>query len=336
MLSTSSSPDPSAICECGHPHANHTSERCTVCDAQSSVGGFMHTFRRKAYEPPKEAVVDVELPEPQSQKALCICGHEHCDHLFSKRSQRIRCVWELCPCLDFRLDLSRPGPPEPEADGKPEVTEAEVDQMMAAGEPVEVVSSNDRCACGHKRKKHHGILGCHRCYAKGLPNRFHAFELAPLECEGGCIVLTEPPAGCSDSCQCGGEWWAHGCKHSLPPQAAPEEGPPCSEVEGCDGLTCGRAVDPIEEELAQQEAAFEAAEQAARAALNDEWAPLPRVPRRPPYAVAYAIQDGHVYEIALPGDATVIAEDGVLKISHPGAVLALVQARPMEVPDDQG
>lgn len=52
------------------------------------------------------------------------------------------------------------------------------------------------------------------------------------------------------------------------------------------------------------------------------------VPRRPPYTVAYAVEGGHAYEIALPGDASVIAEDGVLKISHPSAVLALTQVQP--------
>lgn len=54
----------------------------------------------------------------------------------------------------------------------------------------------------------------------------------------------------------------------------------------------------------------------------------PEVPRRPPYAVTYAVEGGHAYEIALPGDASVHAVDGVLTISHPGAVLALVQVQP--------
>lgn len=53
-------------------------------------------------------------------------------------------------------------------------------------------------------------------------------------------------------------------------------------------------------------------------------------PRRPPYAVAYAIEGGAQYEIALSGDATIRAEDGALIITHASAVLALTQARPME------
>lgn len=56
--------------------------------------------------------------------------------------------------------------------------------------------------------------------------------------------------------------------------------------------------------------------------------PLPK--RRPPYAVAYSVGD-HAYEIALPGDATVAAVDGVLVITHAlGPVAGIVQARPME------
>lgn len=53
-------------------------------------------------------------------------------------------------------------------------------------------------------------------------------------------------------------------------------------------------------------------------------------PRRPPYAVAYAIEGGAQYEIALPGDATVRAVDGALVITHDKPVLAMGQVRPME------
>jgi hypothetical protein len=54
-------------------------------------------------------------------------------------------------------------------------------------------------------------------------------------------------------------------------------------------------------------------------------------PRRPPYAVAYALASGELYEVALPGDAVATVEHGVLKISHPEGVSALVQVRPMEM-----
>lgn len=79
----------------------------------------------------------------------------------------------------------------------------------------------------------------------------------------------------------------------------PVEGPPCSEVEGCDGECCAKAPPP------------------------------PQPGRRPPYAVAYSVQ-GHLYEVALPGDATVRAVDGALVIQHRlGPVAGIVQVLPV-------
>ncbi|TXS35083.1 hypothetical protein [Streptomyces sp. t39] len=58
--------------------------------------------------------------------------------------------------------------------------------------------------------------------------------------------------------------------------------------------------------------------------------PPPQPDRRPPVAIAYAVQ-GHLYEVALPGDATVKAVDGALIITHSlGPIAGIVQARPLE------
>ncbi|MFJ2650854.1 hypothetical protein ACIO1C_29565 [Streptomyces sp. NPDC087420] len=55
----------------------------------------------------------------------------------------------------------------------------------------------------------------------------------------------------------------------------------------------------------------------------------PQPVRRPPYAVAYSV-DGHLYEVALPGDATVTAVDGALVIKHtPGQVAGIVGIQPI-------
>lgn len=57
--------------------------------------------------------------------------------------------------------------------------------------------------------------------------------------------------------------------------------------------------------------------------------PPPQPERRPPYAVAYSVQ-GHLYEVALPGDATVKAVDGALVIQHHlGPVAGIVQVLPV-------
>jgi hypothetical protein len=55
----------------------------------------------------------------------------------------------------------------------------------------------------------------------------------------------------------------------------------------------------------------------------------PQPDRRPPVAVAYSVQ-GHLYEVALPGDATVQAVDGALVIQHAlGPVAGIVRVTPL-------
>jgi hypothetical protein len=55
----------------------------------------------------------------------------------------------------------------------------------------------------------------------------------------------------------------------------------------------------------------------------------PQPDRRPPYLLAYSVQ-GHLYEIALPGDATVATLDGRLVITHHlGPVAGICQIAPI-------
>jgi hypothetical protein len=57
--------------------------------------------------------------------------------------------------------------------------------------------------------------------------------------------------------------------------------------------------------------------------------PPPQPERRPPYAVAYSVS-GHLFEVALPGDATVRAVDGALVIQHHlGPVAGIVSVLPI-------
>ncbi|AXG81134.1 hypothetical protein [Streptomyces paludis] len=56
----------------------------------------------------------------------------------------------------------------------------------------------------------------------------------------------------------------------------------------------------------------------------------PQPVRRPPYAVAYAV-DGALYEVAVPGDAIVTAVDGALTIKHAsGHVAGITGVYPIE------
>jgi hypothetical protein len=53
--------------------------------------------------------------------------------------------------------------------------------------------------------------------------------------------------------------------------------------------------------------------------------------RRPPLSVAYSVAGGHAYEVYVPGDASVTAQDGALIITHPDAqVLAITRVAPIK------
>ncbi|MGA4942124.1 hypothetical protein [Streptomyces cinereoruber] len=61
-------------------------------------------------------------------------------------------------------------------------------------------------------------------------------------------------------------------------------------------------------------------------------APIPPQPeRRPPLRVAYSVAGGHAYEVCVPGDVSVTAQDGALIITHPEAqVLAIMRVAPFK------
>lgn len=105
-----------------------------------------------------------------------------------------------------------------------------------------------------------------------------------------CVCGHIEPEHAPSKCEC----WADDCEC---PAYRTER--PCSEVEGCDGNCCAKAPPP------------------------------PQPDRRPPYAVAYSVQ-GHLYEVALPGDATIRAVDGALVIQHAlGPVAGITRVVPV-------
>jgi hypothetical protein len=83
---------------------------------------------------------------------------------------------------------------------------------------------------------------------------------------------------------------------------------------------------PEEEEELLEDSRFTAGEDKPHVTWEEAKARARR--RRPPYAVAYSV-GGHAYELLLPGDATAIAEDGFLKISHDGPVLGIIRVMPV-------
>jgi len=85
---------------------------------------------------------------------------------------------------------------------------------------------------------------------------------------------------------------------------------------------------PLTPEEEERLAAYEHAVQAEHEEAAEP--PPPQPEWRPPYTVAYAVQ-GHLYEVAIPGDATAQAVDGALIITHGlGPIAGIVRVMPMQ------
>lgn len=232
---------------------------------------------------------------------------------------------------------------------------------MTSGEKAEpersAISSTDP-ECGPGNGPHcydHDPACCHCGKPRPEPS---------TECEGGCQIYSAPPCRDPAKCQCAGEWWKHGCKHSLPPEprctCGPDEAcsecpetpaePPLTpeEEEMVSGrCTCGETA--CESELCDCDCApcpvdhaREANEMACQDCLAGVHGPNthreipPQPDRRPPYLLAYSVQ-GHLYEVALPGDATVAALDGRLVITHQlGPVAGICQIAPITSEESSG
>lgn len=178
-------------------------------------------------------------------------------------------------------------------------------------------SLDDLCArCGCKRSYHHDKFGCNGCAIKMRgSDSIHAFVPAHAETAGE--PEAHPHSGYRD---------ADEAASMYPEPEAPEE-PACRNCGQHAETWFDRSVcaEPCGSAHNRCSACGFPAEDCAHDAPQ-----VPEPPRRPPYAVAYAIEGGPQYEIALPGDATVRAVDGALVITHDKPVLAMGQVRPME------
>jgi hypothetical protein len=205
-----------------------------------------------------------------------------------------------------------------------------------------------RCTCGCPKGAHMGKpRGC-------IPHGFHEYEASeehdfssPSHCaacmrtwmgRGVAAMENEPPLtpeeeeeASEDACTCGAAGDAFvPLGHYKDCPCAPEAP---EDEEGLSGpCDCG-------EGAVHYTAADCPAEERRRAACQDCLAgvhgpnahrePPPQPDRRPPYLLAYSVQ-GHLYEVALPGDATVAALDGRLVITHQlGPVAGICQIAPI-------
>ncbi|MFD3531970.1 hypothetical protein [Streptomyces sp. NPDC058664] len=265
------------------------------------------------------AITPKAEPEPIINNR-CKCGHDRFRHCFGEVDGA--CSKPDCDCEAYvpvtvetvelpeviePVDI-RPGCAVLHTDGKGNVVPCPDE---APAEPER------RCnGCGH-----HGGEGC-GCSAHAFVSREHCDR-----CMGTYLIKSvaalPPPEGpeyapCVD---CGhiepehapdageGECWADGC--------------PCQEYRPAAMCDCGHP--QFEHSI------YGCADDCACEAMYPTLPPQPE--RRPPLSVAYSVAGGHAYEVSIPGDASVTAEDGVLIIKHPEAqVLAIMRVAPMEGP----
>jgi hypothetical protein len=269
-----------------------------------------------------------------SLNELCECGHQRRRHLEPPGAQCVACSGD--EERSWRHDFKPKHP-------KPAVTPKNADH---------------RCRCGHIKYAHQksqGVCGVDFCKCMAFVCDHSRCGWKPREeCQHPDKQFTgslyDGPGGrkswlyytCPD---CKAKWREEKpeqcdhpdndpCDRCLPgepePPLTPEEeeqapedehrctcGETACESESCD---CDSVPCPVDH-------AREAAE-AAQEALEDDWKP-PQPERRPPYLVGYSVA-GHLYEVALPGDAVVQAVDGALVIKHRlGFVAGIAHVAPL-------
>jgi hypothetical protein len=188
-----------------------------------------------------------------------------------------------------------------------------------------------RCRCDHYQMNHRASTegGCRNCACEAF--RVLSHEPAHKKCAHGEHPF-EPFQGPKDEpgkphCLTCGHGWGECSWHwvdEAPPltpeeeeEALPVEDWHCMHERGCTRLLAGECLHGCRD----------AADELSREANEP---PPPQPLRRPPYAVAYSV-GGHLYEVALPGDATVQAVDGALIIQHAlGPVAGITQVLPIE------
>lgn len=254
----------------------------------------------------------------------CQCGHFRLEH----QAGHGACAKCAPRCLYFKL--------QDPADR--ETAEGTVKRIASGDYPGawKAGPAGTLCRCGHARFLH-GEKGCSPCEiedrgnsaCRGFADPAPAGK-AEWSCirEGGCrrLLTRDCEFGCREAA---GEVTRLG--QEMEPETAGEPECDCNAV---NSAPLGHRLDCASHRKRPEPEAPVCGWNPVQATTDcdfDRNCPVHGAPpRRPPYAVAYAVAGGHEYEIALPGDASVRAIDGALIITHPSAVLALSNVRPME------
>ena len=228
-------------------------------------------------------------------------------------------------------------------------------------------SLDEKCRCGHSRKMHTKAGSpavCNACPGDEERSFRHAFALAepdpmrlqlagakmaPRPAEPGQCLTQFPEGQCAGVRMHPGDCTPNADDIPLPPEPEAPEEPGPTELAPC--AICGdrRKTNEFKAGLLLCEPCIYGDGQPYCVGCGSNDPPFGLVshegedrfnelrcakclapPRRPPYAVAYSLEDGTDFEVALPGDATIRAVDGALIITHTSPVKGLTRARPME------
>lgn len=256
---------------------------------------------------------DGELP-PKNHFFLCTCGHVKLVH----KDQQGTCKGVQCNCQGFICDHSQCGwKPREEApktvlfekyeEPKPRPCTCGPDE--ACGDPC-TPAPELKCVCGHAKSSHDSTPCC-------IGNR----NLC------GCLIYRpwadapEPPLTPEEEEEVGPDlkdWNSpEDAAYDQPPPEGPEHTP----------CVCGH-IEPEHDETG--ECWNDDCDcPAYRTEPDFELPPQPE--RRAPYVATYSV-GGHLYEVAVPGDACLQAVDGALVIRHGlGPVAGLVGFQPLTV-----
>jgi hypothetical protein len=295
-------------CKCHHPRSQHVETGCVSCRMNGIDLLANHRF------------IGPNGPEGPglSTNEVCRCGHIRFRHQREDAEDR-HCSLPSCPCTDF------------EQKAKPEESDP-------CQHPNRVFTGS--LYDGPGGRKSWLYYTCSDCNLKWREEEAGEPPLTPEEEEEVAQDWTcANKSGCyrqhTDDCE-------NGCRHAadalareahedshegLHDELPPPEGP---EYTPC---VCGHT-QPEHEPNHGELCMVKGCECAGYRTTPDFELP-PRPDRRPPYAVSYSVQ-GHLYEVALSGDASVRAIDGALVIQHHlGPVAGIVQVLPV-INEEQG
>lgn len=162
-------------------------------------------------------------------------------------------------------------------------------------------SSSDSCVCGHTRSAHIGRVG--DCLI-GAPD---GCDCEQFEEPDRVVVVGGPRAAAV--CIGSGTYLKQPYAHS--PTLRSSDGR-CFQCEPPE------AAETVDERNARERADDPTSYEASWRAAEEHFAlPLRSAAPLPAYAVVYAVAGGQQYEIVVPGDASVVVEDGMLMVIHP-------------------